>query len=77
MRTRFDSLAKIAGYHGPLLQSHGDADTTVPIRFGRRLFEAANGPKQFITFPGIDHNDFQPVSYYDRLREFVEGLPAR
>ena len=26
LRTRLDSAAKIARYHGPLLQSHGDAD---------------------------------------------------
>ena len=31
MRTRFDSAGKIGGYHGPLLQAHGDADTIVPL----------------------------------------------
>ena len=41
MHTRLDARAKIAAYHGPLLQSHGDPDSIVPIELGRRLFEAA------------------------------------
>ena len=41
----------------PAVESHGDADTIVPLRFGRRLFDAANQPKQFFLLPGHDHND--------------------
>jgi hypothetical protein len=74
MRTRFDSLAKIGGYHGPLLQSHGPADTIVPYAFGRRLFQAANGPKQFIDLPGTDHNDPPPADYYRTLAAFLDRL---
>jgi fermentation-respiration switch protein FrsA (DUF1100 family) len=74
LRNRFDSLAKIVDYHGPLLQSHGDADTIVPYRFGQRLFEAASEPKKFITLPGGDHNDPQDREYYAALIEFLDGL---
>lgn len=74
MHTNLDSLAKIKKFHGPLFQSHGDRDTIVPCKFGRRLFEAANEPKQFITFPGGDHNDFRPQDYYERVGQFVAGL---
>ena len=74
MRTRLDSAAKIADYHGPLLQSHGDADTIVPIRLGRRLFEAANEPKEFFPIPGGDHDDHQPWEYYEKLTEFLDSL---
>jgi len=31
------SAGQIGRYHGPLLQAHGDADTIVPLRCGRRL----------------------------------------
>jgi hypothetical protein len=74
MHTRLDSAAKIKNYHGPLLQSHGDRDTIVPYKFGRRLFEAANEPKQFITFPGGDHNDLRGQAYYEKLGQFAAGL---
>ncbi len=74
MRTRLDSAAKIANYHGPLLQVHGDADTIVPLRFAQALYAAANQPKKLIIYPGHDHNDPLPAEYYDELRAFVEGL---
>ena len=74
MRTRLDAAGKIAAYHGPLLQSHGTADTIVPCRFGRRLFEAANEPKTFITLPDLDHNDPPPVEYYRALIAFLDEL---
>ena len=74
VRTRLDALAKIKNYHGPLIQSHGDADTIVPYKLGRRLFDAANEPKQWITFPGGDHNDLRSRSYYEKLGQFVAGL---
>ncbi len=74
MRTRLNARAKIAEYRGPLLMSHGEADTIIPLDLGRRLFEAANPPKQWLTFPGRDHNDPQPPDYYDALIEFLDGL---
>jgi len=77
MRTRFDSLAKIGDYHGPLLQSHGDADTTIPYKLGRRLFDAANEPKQFVTIPGGGHNDPQTPEYYAALIAFLDRLSPR
>jgi fermentation-respiration switch protein FrsA (DUF1100 family) len=75
MRTRLDSKSKIARYKGPLLISHGEADTIIPIDFGRGLFEAANEPKQWLSFPNRDHNDPQPPEYYDVLIEFLDELP--
>ncbi len=77
LRTRLDAAGKIADYHGPLLQSHGKADTIIPIRFGRRLFEAAGEPKRFIAMSNVDHNDPQPAAYYDELVHFLEVISKR
>jgi hypothetical protein len=55
MKDRFESIARIAGINTPLLVIHGDADTLIPIRFGRKLFEAAMEPKSFIAWPGRGH----------------------
>jgi len=77
MQTRLDALGKIGDYRGPLLMAHGDADTIVPIRLGRRLFAAANEPKKFIVLPGHDHNDAMPAEYYDALGEFLEQIGGR
>ena len=75
MHTRFDSRAKIGYYHGPLLQSHGTGDTIVPYEIGRRLFDAANEPKRFVTIPEGDHNDLPNRECYQTLTEFLDGLP--
>ena len=74
MQAEFNSLAKIGNYHGPLLQSHGTADRLIPFKMGRRLFEAANEPKQFLPIPRRDHNDAQPSVYYTALSDFIGRL---
>jgi len=74
LRTRLDSASAIRNYRGPLLQFHGDADTIVPYRFGRQLFEAANEPKKFVTLPGADHNDGWPPTFYDAIAKFIEEI---
>jgi hypothetical protein len=74
MHLRFDSLSKIPYYHGPLLQSHGDADRVIPFELGRKLFEAANEPKQFIPIAGAGHNDPPTSDYVKALDQFLESL---
>ncbi len=76
MHNRLDSAAKIGRYHGPLLQVHGDKDGTVPFNLGKRLFAAANEPKQFIVNPGADHNDALPEEYHQALHKFLKSLPG-
>ncbi len=74
METRFDSKAKIENYHGPLLQSHGTDDRTIPYAIGRRLFDSANAPKQFLPIPGGDHNDPPREAYYRVLSAFLDTI---
>jgi fermentation-respiration switch protein FrsA (DUF1100 family) len=72
---KFDSAAALAGYDGPLLQSHGDEDRTIPFASGEALFLTAKGRKEFFPIPGADHNDPQPAAYYDKLMRFITELP--
>jgi hypothetical protein len=75
MKNRYDSVARIRNYPGPVFQSHGVADTIVPIRFGRELFAAApTSRKRFLEFANRGHNDPEPSSYYRELANFLEGL---
>jgi pimeloyl-ACP methyl ester carboxylesterase len=76
VRQQLDSVSRIRDYKGPLLQTHGDADTVIPYELGRRLFEAANEPKQFLRVPGGDHNDPPTRDYLDALERFLNTLPA-
>jgi fermentation-respiration switch protein FrsA (DUF1100 family) len=74
MRTRLNSLSKIANYRGPLLAVHGDADSIVPYALGRRLFEAANEPKRFVTIRHGDHNDPPSAEFYQAVDQFLDKL---
>jgi hypothetical protein len=75
IRSRFDSLAKIANYHGPLLQSHGTSDQIISCELGRRLYDACpSTSKQFFAIERGDHNEAPPKEYYRVLRSFLEKL---
>lgn len=69
-----DSRSKIGNYAGPLLQTHGDADTTVPFALGKRLFDAAKAPKRFVAIPRGGHNDPPAREYLIALDRFLDQL---
>jgi fermentation-respiration switch protein FrsA (DUF1100 family) len=57
LKDKYDSAALIKDVKAPKLFIHGEKDRTVPIRFGRALFEAAGEPKSFISIESAAHND--------------------
>ena len=80
VRTRYDNEAKAPRLTVPLLVLHGDRDEVVPFAQGRRVFEAAPGPKRFFAIPGAGHNDTYIVggeAYWNVVRDFLETLPSR
>ena len=75
---RFDSVDKIKGIKGPLLQFHGTRDEVVPFKLGQKLFQAAPGPKEFVPIRGAGHNDTYEVggqAYFEKIRAFLEAPP--
>lgn len=79
LRGRFNSLGRIGGVRAPKLFIHGDRDDIVPWELGRRLYEAAPGPKSWLSLPGAGHNDTYLVGgevYFRAIREFLDSLPA-
>lgn len=75
-RSKLDSVTKIARYTGPLLQSHGNMDRTIPFASGEKLFQAANEPKRFVTVEGADHNNWLTDLYLKELDGFITSLPV-
>ena len=79
VRTRYDNEAKASRLAVPLLVLHGERDEIVPFAQGRRVFDAAPGPKRFFAIPGAGHNDTYLVggdAYWDVVRDFLETLPS-
>ncbi len=71
---KFNNGKKIKDIHVPLFIIHGDADTTVPLSQGEKLFNAANDPKRFWLVKGAHHTDayeLVPGEYLRRLRDFI------
>jgi uncharacterized protein len=72
MQDRYESLARIADVHEPLLIMHGDVDWAIPQWFGRQLFEAANQPKEGFWPEGIGHNDIFDNGGFTTARDFID-----
>ncbi len=72
MKDRFDSFTRIAQVHEPLLVMHGEADEVIPQSFGRRLFEAANEPKEGYWPKMAGHNSIFDLGGFLTAAEFIE-----
>jgi fermentation-respiration switch protein FrsA (DUF1100 family) len=75
---QLDSVAAIAKYRGPFLQSHSDTDEIVPYESGRMLFDACPSKnKTFVTVHGKTHEDPHSKLYRKKQREFFDSLRKR
>jgi len=65
----------------PLLVLHGDADLSVPMTCGRKVFAAAGSQdKEFVTVPGGGHIDLWEVggeALHGRLAGFLDRITRR
>jgi len=55
-RFRYNARSYVAQAKCPVLVAHSPTDEIVPYALGRKLFEAANEPKEFLDLSG-SHND--------------------
>ncbi|MFN7334059.1 MAG: alpha/beta hydrolase, partial [bacterium] len=75
IRNRFLSIDRISNYSGKLLQLHGDADTIVPLKFGKKLFDACpSTSKTFLQVPELGHNDEWPEEFWAAVPAFLTQL---
>jgi fermentation-respiration switch protein FrsA (DUF1100 family) len=77
-RVPYDNLGKIDKVKVPVLIIHGSDDEIIPVEMGRKVFAAANSPKDLYIIPGAHHNDTYIVGsrdYFQRLKTFI--FPAK
>jgi hypothetical protein len=73
-RLEYDTLARLPAVDCPVLIIHSQDDSTIPFEHGRRLFEAAQEPKEFLKIRG-GHNDGFMTSaraYEAGLQDFID-----
>ncbi len=58
---RFEAVKKVARVGSPLLVVHGSQDNLIKPELGRRLFEAAQGPKAFVLVEGGSHHNTNSI----------------
>ncbi|MEH6526404.1 MAG: hypothetical protein V7723_10045 [Sneathiella sp.] len=73
-RERYDSIDRITKIKTPLLMLHGEQDTAIHIRFGKRLYEAANEPKTFIPFENGTHVNLFEQGLADEVTTFYDTV---
>ena len=70
---RFEAVKKVDKLRSPLLVVHGENDQLIPSDLGRRLYDAATGPKQFVLVEGGSHFSTMAVGlakYREALKDF-------
>ena len=77
MKDQFKSIDFIAAVVAPLLVVHGDQDELIPVEFGKRLFAAANQPKELEVVPGFGHDVLFEETTWAREVEFFARVIKR
>jgi uncharacterized protein len=77
MSDRYESLDRIAQVTEPLLVMHGAADEVIPQELGRRLFHAANEPKEGYWPKLAGHNSIFDLGGFTTAAEFIERHVSR
>lgn len=74
LRDRYDNLAALQRYRGPVAVIVAGRDEIVPAELGRRLHDAYSGPKRLWEQPGAGHNslDYRPeAAWWTDVSEFL------
>lgn len=70
---RFESVQKVSDIGSPLLVVHGSEDSLIQPALGRKLFEAAKEPKQFVLVEGGSHHTTNAVGQ-GQYRQAIASL---
>ena len=83
LRDKFDNIAALGSFHGPVAFVIAENDDVIGAAQGRKLHTAYAGPKKLIVLPGATHNNFptEPDALWfretgDFLRKHAE-FPGR
>ncbi len=72
-RFKYKTIEYLSGVNCPVLIIHSPEDEIIPFRHGRRLFEAANKPKEFLKITGTHNEGFMLSAerYEKGLNSFI------
>jgi len=71
---RYETVRYLPGVTAPLLILHGEADRVIPVEMGRAVYNAANAPKEIVTFPRAGHSDHHIHGSYDEMFRWIDAV---
>lgn len=74
---KFDNLTKIKKLSIPILIIQGEKDNIVPKWHSKKLYDSANGIKQYFLVPNAGHNDVLLIAkdnYWKTIQNFVKSF---
>lgn len=80
VKDRFDSVARMAKVHSPVLILHGDEDRVIPVSSAKTLFAAAPKPKEAHFIAGGNHGNLYRLGAGGMVLNFLQrqlDLPSR
>lgn len=80
VRDRYDNVANLAAFGGPVAVVIAERDEIVPAAHGARLYDAIGTPKRRWVLAGAGHNDWpvQPEApWWDEVLAFLGAPPSR
>ena len=79
VRDRYDNVANLANYQGPVAIIMAGQDEIIPNRLTRRLYGALSGPKRLWTFARAGHNSWPAgaqESWWGEMMSFLQPSAA-
>jgi len=71
---RYETVRYLPRVTAPLLVLHGEADRVIPVAMGRAVYNAANAPKEIVTFPRAGHSDHHIHGSYDEMFRWIDAV---
>lgn len=77
---KYRNNQKITRIKAPILFIHGTQDEVIPFWQGKKLYELANEPKQFLAIENAKHNNITEVAgkvYWQAIIDFANSLKSQ
>ena len=74
LKDKYESDKKIKNINSPILIMHGEVDTVVPFRMGKKMYELANEPKYSYFSKYDDHMMEYNNKLLSELQKFIDRL---
>ncbi len=76
LRDRYDTVANLKGFHGPVAVVMAGRDEVIPNRFTKKLYESLASPKRMWLFKDAGHNSWPSapgLAWWREVMAFVDA----